>query len=88
MDIEIYIFIFFWVFITRPIKNNEREKLIYLILIGFERFDESFELTNGRLKAVGTRTGQTFKMGQKVRARILSTDLEKKTIELDIVEDE
>jgi len=55
-------------------------------LIGFERFDESFDLANGRLKAVGTRSGRTFKMGQKVRARILSTDLEKKTIELDLVE--
>lgn len=57
-------------------------------LIGFENFSESYELGSGRLKAVGTRTGNVLKMGQKVRARITSTDLEKKTIELELVEEE
>ena len=57
-------------------------------LIGFENFSESYEIGSGRLKAIGTRTGSVLKMGQKVRARIISTDLEKKTIELELVEDE
>ena len=57
-------------------------------LIGFENFDESFELEGSRLKAVGTRTGRVLKMGQKVRAQVLSTDLIKRTIELRLVEEE
>ncbi|MFK7773410.1 MAG: ribonuclease R [Saprospiraceae bacterium] len=56
-------------------------------LIGFENFSESYELGSGRLKAVGTKTGSVLKMGQKVRARIISTDLEKKQIELELVEE-
>ena len=56
-------------------------------LIGFENFSESYELGTGRLKAIGTRTGSILKMGQKVRARIISTDLEKKLIELELVEE-
>ena len=56
-------------------------------LIGFENFDESFELESSRLKAVGTRSGRVLKMGQKVRAQVISTDLIKRTIELRLVED-
>lgn len=57
-------------------------------LIGFEKFDESFELESSRLKAVGTRSGRILKMGQKVRARITETDIEKRTIELELVDEE
>lgn len=57
-------------------------------LIGFENFSESYDLGSGRLKAIGTKTGNVLKMGQKVRARIISTDLEKKQIELELVEEE
>jgi ribonuclease R len=56
-------------------------------LIGFENFSESYELGSGRLKAIGTRTGNVLKMGQKVQARIISTDLEKKQIEMELVEE-
>ena len=57
-------------------------------LIGFENFTESFELESGRLKAIGTKTGRVLKMGQQVRARVISTDLEKRLIELELVEEE
>ena len=57
-------------------------------LIGFENFSESYDLGSGRLKAIGTKTGNVLKMGQKVRARIISTDLEKKQIELELVVEE
>ena len=57
-------------------------------LIGFERFDESFTIGDGRLKAVGNRTGKTYSMGQQVKAKILDVDLEKRTIEMELVEEE
>ncbi|MEM6967029.1 MAG: ribonuclease R [Bacteroidota bacterium] len=56
-------------------------------LIGFENFDESFEVADSRLKAIGTRTGRVIQMGQKVRARIMDANLEKRTIELELVEE-
>jgi len=56
-------------------------------LIGFEKFDESYTIGEGRLKAIGNRTGKTYNMGQQVKARILEVDLEKRTIEMELVDD-
>ena len=56
--------------------------------IGFNTFEEPFELPASRLKAIGRRSGRVIKMGDKLRVKILSTDLERKRIEMEIVNDE
>ena len=55
-------------------------------LIGFDRLNDVFTLEEGRLKAVGKRTGQVFKMGDRLKVRILSTDLARRQIEMELVE--
>ncbi|MFT5166511.1 MAG: ribonuclease R [Saprospiraceae bacterium] len=54
-------------------------------LIGFEKLGDSFDLGEGRLKAVGVRTKKVYKMGDTVRVRIISTDLAKRQIEMEVV---
>ncbi len=56
-------------------------------LIGFDRFDDVFDVEEGRLKAVGRTTGKIFKMGDSVRVKILETDLDTRQIEMEIIED-
>lgn len=53
-------------------------------MVGFDQLGDSFEL-NGRLSARGKRTGQVFKMGDKVKVKITSADLEKRQIELEYI---
>ena len=48
--------------------------------------NDVFVLEEGRLKAIGKRTGQVFKMGDQLKVRILSTDLARRQIELDLVD--
>lgn len=54
-------------------------------LIGFEKMDEAFDIDDSRLKAVGARTKRVLKMGDEVRVRIISTDLAKRQIEMELV---
>ncbi len=55
-------------------------------MIGFESMDEGFDITEARLKAVGTRTKKVLKMGDPVRVRIISTDLAKRQIEMEMID--
>jgi ribonuclease R len=57
-------------------------------LIGFEKLGDTFEITDGRLKAVGVRTKKVYKMGDSIRVRIISTDLAKRQIEMEVIEEE
>ena len=57
-------------------------------LIGFDKMSEPFDIDDSRLKAVGTRTKQVLKMGDTVRVRIISTDLAKRQIEMELLEAE
>lgn len=54
-------------------------------MVGFDQLDDRFEL-NGRLSAKGKRTGQLFKMGDKLKVKITSADLEKRQIELEYIQ--
>jgi ribonuclease R len=54
-------------------------------LISFERFPESFQMDPSRLRVRGMRTGKEYKMGDGVRVKILSADLEKRQIEMILV---
>lgn len=55
-------------------------------MIGFNEFDESFNMEDSRLKAVGTKTGRVLKMGDPIEVIVLATNLEKRQIELAPVE--
>ncbi len=53
-------------------------------MVGFNQLDDSFEV-QGKLTAKGKRTGQVFKMGDVVKVKITSADLEKRQIELEYI---
>jgi ribonuclease R len=55
-------------------------------MIGFETLNESFDVGDGRLRAQGNRTGRVLKMGDKVKVRILETNLSRRQIEMELVE--
>ncbi len=56
-------------------------------MVSFHTMNESFEIEDSRLKATGKRSGVVYKMGQTVTVRIMSADLEKRQIEMEMVED-
>ena len=41
-----------------------------------------------RLKITGKETGRQMRMGQQVRVRIVDADLDKRQVEMELVEDE
>ncbi len=55
-------------------------------MVSFDRMPESFDIGEGRLFAKGVRTGKTIKMGDKVRVKILSADLARKQIDMELIE--
>ena len=55
-------------------------------MVPFDRMAESFEVESSRLRAKGLRSGKVYKMGDPVRVRILSADLEKKQIEMGLAD--
>ena len=55
-------------------------------MVTFDRMDESFELAESRLKAIGKKSKRIIAMGHKIRVRIVSADLETKQVEMSIVE--
>ena len=71
---------------------NERGIFVELIenwcegFVGFETMQESFTL-EGRYKAIGNRTGQVYKMGDKVQVRIASVDFAKRKVFMEFIEE-
>ena len=57
-------------------------------LIPFTRLGDNYQITESKLKASSRRSGHVFTMGDEVRVRILSVDLDDRLIEMDIVEEE
>lgn len=56
-------------------------------MVGFDTMPEAFDVAEGRLRAVGKRTGQVLKMGDSVRVKILDADLEKRRIEMSMLDE-
>ncbi|MFT4535471.1 MAG: ribonuclease R [Saprospiraceae bacterium] len=54
-------------------------------MVGFNTLDEPYDLAESRLKATGRKTRSVITMGQKLRVRILSADMESKQVEMEIV---
>ena len=55
-------------------------------LIGFDKLNDAFDIDESRLKATGRRSKKIYKMGDKVRVRILDTDMTKRQIEMELIE--
>lgn len=55
-------------------------------LVDFKYLDDSYEVADGNLRAVGRRYRKQIKMGDRVTVRVASVDLEKRQIELDWVD--
>ncbi|GAB4249353.1 MAG: ribonuclease R [Saprospiraceae bacterium] len=57
-------------------------------MVPFETLPEPFEVEEGRLKAVGLRSGRVIKMGDRVRVSIFNADLAKRQIDMRLDEEE
>ena len=54
-------------------------------MVTFDRMDESYELADSRLKAFGKRSKKVIAMGEKVRVKIVSADLDSKQVEMSFI---
>ena len=54
-------------------------------MIRYASLGENYQLEAGRLKARGSRTNQVIKMGDKVRVKIIGTNLDKRQIDFELV---
>lgn len=55
-------------------------------MISFQNMDEAYQLAENKLSMSGNRSGKQLKMGDPVRVRILDADLQKRRIEMALVE--
>ncbi|MTB52253.1 ribonuclease R [Lewinella sp. W8] len=55
-------------------------------MISYEDMDESYDIGAGKLYITGRRSGKKLKMGDSVRVRIEDVDLERRRIDLSLVE--
>lgn len=53
-------------------------------MVGFETMDEGFDVAEGRLKAVGKRSGKVFKMGDTIKVIIKEADLQRRRIDMEL----
>lgn len=56
-------------------------------MVSFETMGEPYEVEEGRLKAIGKRSRSVIKMGDVVKVRIVDTDLDRRQIEMELVEE-
>jgi ribonuclease R len=55
-------------------------------LVDFRLLDDTYILEEGNLKAVGRRYKKEFKMGDKLKVRIAAVDLQKRQVEMELVD--
>jgi len=56
-------------------------------MVGFDTLYDNFDVAESRLRAVGRRTKEVFKMGQIVQVKVVDANLEKREIEMELVEE-
>lgn len=64
----------------------ELENVLCEGLIAFDTMDDYYEMTGHRLAARGQKTGRIIKMGDKIRVKLLGTDLGRRQIELELLQ--
>jgi ribonuclease R len=57
-------------------------------MVAFDTLYDNFEVAESRLRAVGRRTKEVFKMGQIIQVKVLSADLERREIEMELMEED
>ncbi|MFK7809527.1 MAG: ribonuclease R [Saprospiraceae bacterium] len=55
-------------------------------MVPFDTLEDRYDVAESRLRAVGRRTKEEFKMGQRVMVEIVDADLERREIEMELVE--
>lgn len=55
-------------------------------MVGFDTLDDAYQIDDSRLKVSGLRTKKVFKMGDLVTVRIISANLSKRQIEMELVD--
>lgn len=55
-------------------------------MVGFDTLNEAFDIANSRLLATGMRTKKVFRMGDTIKVKIVSANLAKKQVEMELVE--
>lgn len=55
-------------------------------MVGFDLLDESYEIDESRLFATGNKSRKVIRMGDKVKVKILRTDLARRQIDMALVE--
>ena len=55
-------------------------------MVPFDTLPEPFEVEEGRLKAIGLKSGRVFKMGDQIRVSIFNADLSKRQIDMRLVD--
>ncbi len=55
-------------------------------LVEFKYLDDTYVLAEGNLRAMGRRSGKSIKMGDTVRVRIVGVDVQKRQIEMELVD--
>ncbi len=54
-------------------------------LIPFDKMGDKYELTNGNLKAVASRSGDELRLGDKVRVKLIDANLDAKQLDFEMV---
>ena len=56
-------------------------------MVGFDMFSEPYDIDESRLYARGKRSDRLLKMGDTVKVKILSTDLARRQIDMELIEE-
>ncbi|MBU6342061.1 MAG: ribonuclease R [Bacteroidetes bacterium] len=56
-------------------------------MVEFRGLSENYTIEDGNLRAHAKRSGNSIKIGDRVQVRVVSTDLQKRQIDLELVED-
>lgn len=57
-------------------------------LVGFDSLDEYYNVESSRLKFTGKDSGKVMRMGQEVKVRVVDADLDKRQVEMELVEED
>jgi ribonuclease R len=55
-------------------------------MVAFKYLDDTYEVDEGSLRARGRRYGREFKMGDRVSVRVLSVDLQRRQVEMELAD--
>ena len=56
--------------------------------VGFDSMDEFYMVDESKLKITGRESGRQMKMGENVRVRIIDADLDKRQVEMELIEED